>query len=268
MDQIQTANQIMLETVTGFLADKPEHRQANAALQGCYDYLCGICETIEDLGEAQERPLTGVTADKAIVRKELERAIVACNSHLCSHGTKSGNEILRHEFRGTPSDIVRLSDSDLRRAARRTIQAVTQYEALLPTYGYTPAHGEALRKNSKQFRALMRAPRKAITNRADLTAEIARTLDQAMDHLREQLDPLMQQYWGTDPVLYRAYRKARRRDARRPKSTPAAPSADADADADADTADANAADATADASSTPQDQATPSSAPAAKVDAV
>jgi peptidoglycan hydrolase CwlO-like protein len=32
----------------------------------------------------------------------------------------------------------------------------------------------------------------------------------AIDRLRDQLDPLMQQYWGIDRPLYDAYRKARR----------------------------------------------------------
>ncbi len=64
--------------------------------------------------------------------------------------------------------------------------------------------------HNNSFRGLIRAPRKAVTGRADVTQEVARIIDEATDRLREQLDPLMQQYWGTDRPLYDAYRKARR----------------------------------------------------------
>jgi hypothetical protein len=210
MDQVQIARQKMIETVSEFLQERPTLRQANLAVAEEAEHLVSVQDLLEELSGAQGRPLTGITEDKAKVRQELEKAIVTCSSQLYGHGARTRNETLRHEFDCRPSDIQRLSDVDLRTMARRTLEAVQIHQAGLEACGHTAAHREALTLHNNRFRGLIRAPRKAVTGRADVTQEVARTIDEATDRLREQLDPLMQQYWGTDRPLYDAYRKARR----------------------------------------------------------
>ena len=210
MDQFQEAKQGMIETVIEFLEERPDLLRDNLALAEEYEHLTGTRDQLEDLSGTQATALTGITSQKAAVREELAKAVVICNSQLYSHGVRSKNEDLRHQFRGTPTDITRLPDLDLRKAARRTLDAIQKYESDLATCGYTAELGESLTTHYNLFRKLLRAPRKAVSNRASVTVGVAKTIDDAIDRLRDQLDPLMQQYWGIDRPLYDAYRKARR----------------------------------------------------------
>jgi hypothetical protein len=220
MDQTQEARQQMIETVTEFLEDRPELLRGNRAVAEEFAYLSGVRDTLEDLSEAQSLPLTGITSEKAKAREDLQKAVVICYAQLHVLGVRSGNEALRHQFRAATSDITRLPDLDLRTAARRALEAVEIHARELEPCGYTPALGEALRLHAARFRKLLRAPRKAVTQRAGVTVDLAKTLDDASDRLRDRLDPLMQQYWGIDRPLYDAYRKSRRLSgAPRPKAS-------------------------------------------------
>lgn len=210
MDQVQEARQKMIETVTEFFEERPELLRGNVALAEEIEYFISARDTLEDLSGNQDRALTGIASEKALVRQELAKAVVICSSQLYSHGVRTKNEELRHQFDCVPSDVLRLADVDLRKSARRAIVAVDEHQAGLAACGHTSAQREALILQSNRFRKLIRAPRKAVTNRADVTAEVARTLDDATERLRSHLDPLMQQFWGTDRPLYDTYRKARR----------------------------------------------------------
>ena len=200
----------MFSTVRDFMNAHTTETAGVPAIGTAVTALSGIITQIDGLATTQASPLTGIAADKEVVRTALEEATFVVSEALGALAVSTNNNTLLAEVEISRTGLDDLSADDLDEFATRVAaRGSTNQSVLTGTYGISVGQVTAITTARTAFAPWVNKPRTAMAERAGVTASIPALIRQGKLLLRGQLDRLMSRYRLTSPVFFAAYRTAR-----------------------------------------------------------
>src|SRR6266516_4087096 len=144
MDQKQDNIRTMFETTTKFLDDN------NSVWSGTPPFADAVTRVkagngaIDTASDAQQKPTTGLTVDKAQLRSDLEDKTLEIADQLAALAVKNNEGDLAAQVRMTQSSLDLMSDSDLEQTAERIVFLANNNIGALADYGIDAAAVTAL----------------------------------------------------------------------------------------------------------------------------
>lgn len=168
-----------------------------------------LISEIKTQQEIQKGRTTGITKSKQKEEDEMIQATIESASAVHAFASIIGDDELMSKVNYSPTNLMRLRDTDLRAVCQTIHDAAESVIAQLEDYGKTPEDLEKLQKEINDFSDMISEPRSAIGTRATATAKLEELFQEADTLLRDQLDMLMVNYKSSHPKFYNKYRSAR-----------------------------------------------------------
>lgn len=168
----------------------------------------------------QERPVTGVSLDKAGTRHFMTQKAYVIAQALVTYGHFVNNHELVHLVEHKPSVWDRFPSNLAKEKVEQVLQAAQLRSAELTNYGIQSEHLSELESLLQAYSEKVGAPRRMINERRNATQTLEACFKKA-DFLLKQLDNLLLQY--QDKAFYTTYKIARKVVKYRPRGEKAAP---------------------------------------------
>jgi hypothetical protein len=168
-----------------------------------------LISKIKTQQEIQKGKTTGITQSKQKEEDEMIQATVEIASAVHAFASIIGDDALMSKVNYSPTNLMRLRDTDLRAVCQTIHDAAESVIDHLGDYGKTPEDLEKLQKEINDFSDMIAEPRSAIGTRATATAELEKLFKEVDTILRDQLDMLMVNYKSSHPKFYNKYRSSR-----------------------------------------------------------
>ena len=166
-------------------------------------------QAINDASDSQQTPITGVTADKAQARSDLEDKTLAIADQLSALSVKNGDNDLGAQVEMTKSSLDKLQDTDLEQTAERVASLANDNIAALAGYGLTAADVTALNDLRTAFAGMKTAPRQKAADRKAQTISIPELLANVRSIFRNEIDKMMTPFKKSNADFYNGYFAAR-----------------------------------------------------------
>ena len=168
-----------------------------------------LISEIKTQQEIQKGKTTGITKSKQREEDEMIQATILTASAVRAFASIIGDDKLMSKVNYSPTNLMRLRDTDLRAVCQTIHDAAKSFISQLADYGVTPEDLEKLQKEINDFSEMIAEPRSAIGTRATATTKLEELFKQADTLLRDQLDMLMVNYKSSHPKFYNKYRSSR-----------------------------------------------------------
>lgn len=159
---------------------------------------------------------SGTTQAKKKEKEEMVAAAIYVAAALKAMASITGNLALAADVNFSPSDILRVKETDADDICLHIHQLGTTHLAALADYDITQADLDLLAKEIKDFTDLIGKPRISIGQGKAIREEIDAIIQKTDLQLRDQLDNLMLKFSTKSPAFYSQYLSAR--DVSSPKS--------------------------------------------------
>ncbi|MBK7383779.1 MAG: hypothetical protein IPI81_10670 [Flavobacteriales bacterium] len=169
----------------------------------------GKVKSLEDVLEIQLRDIRGHAKDKVNAEEAMIELTLDVAGKVTSYAAASNNEALAEAMNISASELRRYRDSVVAQRCQGVHDAANAELANLVDYDVDAAKLTALQTLIDAYLTQNTAPRVAITERKNATAEIAQLVEDTLDLLHRRMDPLMQGYSITEPGFFRLYTDAR-----------------------------------------------------------
>ena len=205
MDQKQNNVRTMFQTTIKLLDDN------NSLWSGRPPFVAAVTRVKAgiDAIDAQQKPTTGLTADKAQVRSDLEDKTLKIADQLAALAAKSQKGDLAAQVRVTRSSLDQLGDLDLEQTAERIGLLANLNFGALADYGILPADVTALDTARTALVEMKAVPREAVPQREAQSQSLPQLLANVRSIFRNEIDKMMTPYKKSNPDFYRGYFAAR-----------------------------------------------------------
>jgi hypothetical protein len=166
-------------------------------------------QTIDDSANSQQTPTTGVTADKAQARSDLEEKTLELADQLSALAAKNVDNDLGAQVEMTKSSLDKMQDTDLEQTAERVANLANANIAALATYGVTAADVTALNALCTAFAGMKTAPREKAADRKAQTASLPQLIANVRSIFRNEIDKMMTPFKKSNSDFYNGYFAAR-----------------------------------------------------------
>lgn len=209
MNSLQESKGSMYLAMQDFLA-------ANASiLEPLPNYLAlsasflSLLEQLQTYGERQQFDHKGITATKGSHKKVLVLLTADASRKLTAYAKFANDQVLLNETKLTESDLNRLADTTLRDSAQGIYDRAQSNLTALASYGVTTETQSALHNAIAAFATAIPKPRLGITDKKQITDQLADLFKQADDAL-ESIDILVEIVRMAQPNFYKGYKAARK----------------------------------------------------------
>jgi len=221
-DNIRT----MFQTTIKLLDDYNGTWSGTAAFADAVTRAKNGLTAIDTAADSQQTPTTGVTADKAQARTDLEDKTLEIADQLAALAAKNGNNDLAAKVEMTKSSLDRMQPNDLEATAERVADLANTNIAALAAYGVAAADVTALNTARTTFQGIQSTPRELAAGRKALTKSLSELIANVRSIFRNEIDKMMTPYKKSNPDFYNGYFAARvivNRAASQHKETPQPP---------------------------------------------
>ncbi len=200
----------MYEGVKATLNNNNSMWASNTALSTCIASFKGYITAINTNSMAQKTSSKGTTQTKQIARLKMIDAALAIANAGKAYATVIKNQILFGAMSYTKTKIIRYADVEVGSICQNIHNAIAPHIGNTSSYGANPASLANLQSLITSYIALLgtTALKKSVVTAATLT--LNQTFNAITALLKNQLDPLMEQYKTTNPNFYNQYKIARR----------------------------------------------------------
>ena len=209
MNQFQENRLSMFYAVQGTLLENNAIWSGTPAIVTASGDLDGNIKSLEDALEVQVRDIRGHSKDKSNAEETMIAQTLDVAGKVMAFATATNNEALAEAMNIFPSELRRYRDSIVAQRCQDVHDSANTVLASLVGYGVDAAKLTALQAAITAYLAQNTAPRLAITERKNATAEIDLLVESTLELLHRRMDPLMQGYAITEPAFYRLYTDAR-----------------------------------------------------------
>lgn len=162
-------------------------------------------EAIEDMGQLEAQVISGVTINKADLKKTLSQTASTNAAALFAFATAENDVVLKEKARYSYSDIFRLKDEELTLVVQNIIDQVNANVASLAGYGITAATVADFQDLIDDYNSNAPTPRNAISLRKSYKVQLQTLFKEADSILKDQMDKLALQLKTANPGFYIAY---------------------------------------------------------------
>jgi len=199
----------MFKVVWAWVKAKMLELMALPNLEDVHTSLGSLIVEIDEVAELKTQTSKGATAEKAAVRKELEKLCLLIIAKLKNVAMFSNNLTLFHEIDFRNKQIRQASGQLLISRAGYLIDKATAYQDEGAEYELTPELIADTQSMLEEFKKVGTTPREAVVEKSDATRRLQDAIDVADDLIKTKLDTIMLLIKQTKPMLYAQYRSAR-----------------------------------------------------------
>jgi hypothetical protein len=210
-------NQTNMLQATMLILNSPENAAITGAIPAivrAQNALEGSLNLLGALTRAQGNPLTGISLDKARLKRSLVNRALAVAGAAGALAHEAGNQTQAAAFLVTETSLITqrdaLLDDTTQNIHDRAALLVAADPAKAAEYNLTPAALADLQSAITGYAAMLGTPRAAIATRVATTEAIAAEIDRAMDNLKRVLDRLIVPFESSHPSFAAAYQAARK----------------------------------------------------------
>lgn len=165
--------------------------------------------TVEDKIEVQEKPLEGITKEKAKRKLLMVDGVLTIAQAVYAYATDQDDLELQGKTNYSRSSLIEGRDAVVGQRCQGVMTEATTLGAALVPYGVTAAELTAGQTLVDEYVAVVSAPRTAVTIRKGATEALAEEVKVCMDILNNRMDKLMPQFRAAAPAFYKEYFNAR-----------------------------------------------------------
>lgn len=204
------AHHKMHESVLGVLDTNNSIWQGSAAFTAARNQLNTGNEYVVTLQQTQGNVITGVTEDKAVVRRRLAEAAVLVAGAVASYADSQDNHELFAAVDFTVADLMHGPEEACETNCANILKAGTDnLAAMAAAQTLTQADLDALQAQVDAFGAILTRPRQAKAATKAATDQLPTALLANDRTLERQLDRLMEKYRKSNADFFQAYQVAR-----------------------------------------------------------
>ena len=205
MDQKQNNIRTMFETTIKFLDDNNSVWSGTPPFAEAVTRVKAGIDAIDAASDAQEKPTTGLTVDKAQLRSDLEDKTLKIAGQLAALAAKNQKGDLAAQVRVTRSSLDQLGDLDLEQTAERIGLLANLNFGALADYGILPADVTALDTARTAFVKTKAVPREAVAQRKTQNESLSQLIANVRSIFRNEIDKMMSPFKKSNPDFYRGY---------------------------------------------------------------
>ena len=164
---------------------------------------------IDNTGDQQQTPTTGIALNKAALRDDLEEKTLEIADQLSALAAKTGDQILGAKVEMTKSSLDKLEDSDLEQVAELVVSLGVANKTPLIDYNVTSADVTALDAARTAFVGVKTAPRQAAVERKAMTGTLPELIASVRSIFRNEIDKMVTKFKKTNNSFYKGYFAAR-----------------------------------------------------------
>jgi len=173
------------------------------------DRIQGKLDLIETITQEQERTAKGISVDKSRIRDLLTSSLLTVCGQVRSWASETKRGEIEAQMPANRTAWSRVPQIKVAERASAVLEIARKYKDDLIGYGMTDALLQQLESQIAAYKAIVLAPRNAITRRKTLTSLLDQELAGLKEVLDDVLDPLMNQFEDSAPKFFQDYRNAR-----------------------------------------------------------
>ena len=205
MDRKQENIRTMFEKTTKFLDDNNPVWSGTPPFAEAVTRVKAGIDAIDAASDAQQKPTTGLTVDKAQLRSDLEEKTLKIADQLAALAAKNQKGDLAAQVRVTRSSLDQLGDLDLEQTAERIGLLANLNFGALADYGILPADVTALDTARTAFVKTKAVPREAAAQRKTQNESLSQLIANVRSIFRNEIDKMMSHFKKSNPDFYRGY---------------------------------------------------------------
>jgi len=209
MTQDQDNIRTMFQTTIKLLDDYNAVWTGTAAFVDAVTRAKNGLTAIDTAADSQQTPITGVAADKAQARSDLEDQTLEIADQLAALAVKNGDHDLLAKVQTSKSALDSMKDNDLEATAERVANLANANIAALAAYGVTAAEVTALNTARTTLQGIQTSPRELVAGRKALTQSLSELIANVRSIFRNEIDKMMTPYKKSNPDFYNGYFAAR-----------------------------------------------------------
>ena len=209
MTQDQDNIRTMFQTTIAYLDTNNPVWSGIAAFADAVTRAKSGLQAVDDSAKSQQTPTTGVTADKAQARTDLEDKTLEIADQISAFAAKSDDNDLGAQVEMTKSSLDKLQDTDLEQTAERVGKLANDNIAAFGAYGVTAASVTALNDARTAFAGMKTAPREKAADRKAQTTSLPQLIANVRSIFRNEIDKMMTPFKKSNADFYNGYFAAR-----------------------------------------------------------
>ena len=207
--EVKINNQVtMLKTTSSYMAEQSTVWNTMPRLQTAMTELDAKIADIDQAALEHATP-NGATADKATAREALEEVTYLMCEALSVIAHDGEDNALAALTRVARTTLDRMSEAELSTRATALLAQANTHKTELSTLQVTQANIDELSAALTEFNEAKPGPRTAIATRAVVTESLPRLAQEAMDILRNRVDPMVHLFSRTNPDFVAGFENAR-----------------------------------------------------------
>lgn len=210
MNANQEAKLKMYRTTESYCDANPTIVAANVAFQAAFNSFKANIKSIIDTAQADDVPLTGITADKNNSKQKLIQMTAETAGVIYAYAATVGDNTLKMAVSFTVSDLTRMREDSLAARCQSVRDAGAANLAALKDYGITQATLDNLQTQIDTYSADTPKTRTAISQRKTTTANLAALFDETDRLLKDRMDKLVLTFKAANPDFVQTYEATRR----------------------------------------------------------
>jgi hypothetical protein len=171
--------------------------------------LRSIYNDLVAAAQSEVQNITGVTMDKAQVRKAATDLALQVSAAVYSFAAATSNNTLKEQMNFPPSSFARLRDEMVVPICNNIHNAATAHQASLVPYGVSNGLLSDLADATEEYAAVIATPRNAVTQRTSYSETMKNLFKDADALLKLQMDKVALQFKAANPEFYTAYKQNR-----------------------------------------------------------
>lgn len=209
MNNKQTNTLNMYDAVSQFLNTYNAVWSGNATIAGMVTTFNSHISALNASDMAQKTITKGITQTKKQAKITMANAAMVIAKAGKAYASATNNITLAASFNYSFSDIKEAKDTDADDICQSMYNALQPFIANTAAYGASAASLTTLQSAINTFSALIGKPRSQQTVIINATLTIAQRFDAANTLLKDQLDPIMEQYKTMNAPFYNQYKAVR-----------------------------------------------------------
>ena len=205
--EVKLTNRVtMIKTTGAYMAEQHAVWNTMAPMQAAMTELDAKIVEIDTAAQQHQTP-NGATADKADARDALEDVMFLACEALSVVAHSAGDNDLAALTRVTRTTLDRMGEEELSNRAAAVLAQANTHKTELATLQVTQANIDELNEALTEFNAAKVGPRAAA--RAALTESLPKLVREAIDILRNKVDPMVNLFSRSNPDFVTGYERAR-----------------------------------------------------------
>lgn len=209
MDSKQESKLNMYRTVENICDTNISLISTIAAFLAAYNNFKDIIATIISTASSESLVLSGITIDKAVLKKNLCQSATDLAALIFAYASSIGNNTLKQQVNFAFTDFNRLKDDELVPAVQNILIAADTNMAALADFGVTAAGITDLQNIMNDYSTAVPKPRSAKALKETYSKNLKLLIKQGDDLLKNQMDKFVANFKNTQPDFVSTYKAAR-----------------------------------------------------------